>query len=299
MLVIIEGCDAAGKTTLKNELISRYNFIESVPKSLPTNKTDHTMCAENATAINLALEQGNHVVMDRSWLSEAIYSPILRGIDGRFKPFQLRMLERMAMTAGAVIVHCDPGWPEVRKNWLERGDEHITSIEMLWSIYNEYRRMASTTDLPVYNYNYLQHKSLSSWFDKLSAKCIAPADRVYGSSCASVLVVCAQPPREGDLPFISWRSDSMPAKITRAFDRAGVPEHQLAWTYAKSERLRRIVHDGQYTEVCYIGSDLTLDVELSCDKLAVDTWFLPLPSGEISYRNNLPRWLVGLESTHA
>lgn len=291
MLVIIEGCDAAGKTTLKNELVSRYNFIESVPKSLPTDKTDIIMCAENATAINLALENGDHVVMDRSWLSEAIYSPLLRNMDGRFKPYQLRMLERMAMTAGAVIVHCDPGWNEVKQNWQVRGDAHITEEHVLWSLYRDYKRLPTTTNLPVYAYNYTQHPVLGAWFEQLKTRIFLPPNEVFGSASASILVVCSRPPRDGDIPFISWRLDSMPAKITRAFDRAGVPEHQLAWTYAQGPELREVICSGGYSDVCYIGSALTIDVEKACDRLDVDTWFLPLPSGEISYRAHLPDWV--------
>lgn len=292
MLLIIEGCDAAGKTTLKDKLVSRYGFVESVPKSLPTEKTDQTMCGENATAINLCLNDGEDVVMDRSWLSEAIYSPLLRKMDGRFSKTQIRMLERMAYTVGVVIVLCDPGWPEVLKNWQERGDEHITSEVMLRRIYEEYRNLYKNTGIPIITYNYTREQNLLEFLTRVRKVMVQKTfhPEVFGcANDANTLVVCSPPARRGDVPFISWRDDSMPAKITRAFERAGLSEYELAWTYTSDHELRHIVVAGRYDNVVYIGSDLTLSVESALNGLDVDIWYAPVPSKEMSYKTYLPQ----------
>jgi thymidylate kinase len=295
MLLLIEGCDAAGKTTLKNELVSNYGFIESVPKSLPTDKTDLTMCAENAYAINLCIENDEDVVMDRSWLSEAIYSPLLRKMDGRFSVAQTRMLERMAYTAGVVIVLCDPGWNTVRDNWYHRGDEHITTELMLRTLYQRYQTLHHDTQIPVVTYNYMRNSMVSELMNRVRkvANKAPTLKGLFGSQeNSNLLVVCRPPNRVGDVPLISWRHDSMPAKITRAFSRAKLDESELTWTYATGHELRNIVVSGKFGNVAYIGPDLTLEVESALNGLDVDTWFLPLPGWETSYKSFLPPELI-------
>lgn len=292
MILILEGCDASGKSTLKSVIKPRYNFVENVPHGLPTDKTALTMCIENANAINLANFSGENVLLDRGWMSEEIYSPILRRRPSRFAEWQTRMLERMAMTTGAIVVLCDPGWDTVKGNWQKRGDAHIRDPGTLHNIYDDYHDIDLMTSLPIVVYDYNDHNGhdniailMEQVFDRAAG--YPGISGVFGNAYADTLVVVSESPK-GGAPMISWSQDSLPAKITRAFMRAHVSERELAWTCHKGHELRKILEVGRYSTVAYIGNSLGLDVQAQCAGLDSNPVFIPLPDREVSFEKFLP-----------
>jgi len=82
--IIVEGCDALGKTTLAKRLAKHYDaayWHMTSTKNLSPKQTmrDYSLNALDNVAENLA--NGKSVVLDRFWPSEFCYGSELRGVD--------------------------------------------------------------------------------------------------------------------------------------------------------------------------------------------------------------------------
>jgi thymidylate kinase len=102
-IVIVEGCDGTGKTTLAKYLCDRFDgvYIHNTyrwPKKMPLYHT-----AALHRAIKLAEEK--LVVIDRLWMSEAIYAAVYR--NGSPWPQMGRIIDRVVLKHCGIYVMCD------------------------------------------------------------------------------------------------------------------------------------------------------------------------------------------------
>lgn len=99
-IVCIDGANATGKTTLAEELKRRHNAVIFHQ----TYRFRDKIFAYHTAALHLAMKlaQTRLVVLDRLWLSEAVYASVYRG--GTPWPHQGRMVDRVLQRACAVQV---------------------------------------------------------------------------------------------------------------------------------------------------------------------------------------------------
>lgn len=150
-LTIFEGPDGAGKSTAARRYAeltgARYVHFPALPQ---VGRGLGRMYVE---AMLPALLGYQDVVFDRSWLSEAPYGKAYRGGTDRLGVASRRMLERLSMRCGAVVVFCDPGWDMVKHNYMgRRENEMLKSLDQLDSVYHAYKR--EETQLPWITYDY-------------------------------------------------------------------------------------------------------------------------------------------------
>ena len=76
-VIILEGPDGGGKTTLAREL-EKHGFLyrHEGPPPLGRDQVEYYM-----RSLNQAIEGPSDVVFDRLYLGELVYGPIIRGID--------------------------------------------------------------------------------------------------------------------------------------------------------------------------------------------------------------------------
>jgi adenylate kinase family enzyme len=292
MIVILEGPDGAGKSTLKAELVKQFDFIEPIPKSLPTHKSTETMCGENAAALNLAIYNNKNVVLDRGWMSEDIYSKVLREAPSRFDQAHKAMFERLALTAGVVVVLCNPGRQEIVNNLFVRGDEHIRDLSVLNNIIREYENFERLTSLPVIHYNYKKHKVcniLDAIWDKQEGGHTGKS--VFGNGYAETLIVTKLDKSKpiGYVPMVSWVPGSQGYELTHAISDFGLKESDLAWTMAQGSALRNLVVGNHYKRVAYVGAELAISTESVLDGLPVDVRYIPITGNGLVH--HLEGWL--------
>ena len=100
MIIILEGPDGTGKTTLAQEICKKLGA-----KYLHlTYRWKDKIFDYHTAAIRFASKQTQPIVIDRWWPSEAVYAKAFRG--GSDWPMQGRMLDRIARKYGAIYVYC-------------------------------------------------------------------------------------------------------------------------------------------------------------------------------------------------
>ena len=150
-LTIFEGPDASGKSTAARAYAdatgARYMHFANLPQ---VGKNLSRMYVE---AMLPALLGYQDVVFDRCWLSEVPYGTAFRDGADRVGGASRRMLERLAMRCGAVVVHCRPPWERVRQTYLSRRDEEYlendNQLRVVYDLYGHHR-----TGLPELMYDY-------------------------------------------------------------------------------------------------------------------------------------------------
>lgn len=103
MIVILEGADNAGKTTLARHLVSTYGarYLHLGPYE----NVWRWHLGAYLRAARLAAS-GYNVVVDRHWVSEIAYGNVYR--DGSRYPVAARCLDRLWLRVGAIQVLCAP-----------------------------------------------------------------------------------------------------------------------------------------------------------------------------------------------
>jgi len=150
-LTIFEGPDGGGKSTAAKVFAestgAKYVHFPALPR---VSRNLGRMYVE---AMLPALLGYQDVVFDRCWLSEVPYGVAFREGRDRLTDASRRMLERLAMRCGAVVVKCQPAWETVKANYLSRKHmEMLDNEHQLKTVYDIYADQA--TDLPLLDYDY-------------------------------------------------------------------------------------------------------------------------------------------------
>jgi thymidylate kinase len=151
-LTIFEGCDGSGKTTTARtyaELTeAKYVHFHNLPR------VNHGLARIYVEAMLPALLGYENVVFDRSWFSETPYGEAFREGQDRLTNADRRMLERLALRCGAVMVLCDPSYEVAEANFLSRkGQEYLKTTAQLKQVHQAY--LDQPCQLPVVVHNYL------------------------------------------------------------------------------------------------------------------------------------------------
>ena len=104
MIIIIEGSDGTGKTTLAKYLCKKLNahYLHATYRFKNTMFEYHT--ALLLKAINLIKDTHRPVIIDRHWVSEAVYAEVYRG--GSIWGLQGRFVERVLNRVGGIHIFC-------------------------------------------------------------------------------------------------------------------------------------------------------------------------------------------------
>lgn len=225
MIIVLEGPDGGGKTTLAHQLCKLYNleYHHEDPPPPKVNVLEHY-------GLLLEAARDRNVVFDRLAYGETVYGPIMRGTD-RLGRDGWRVFNRLMMAVGAFHVLVLPPWETCLDNWRAKRTGDYVQDELLYrEIHREYRVMP--------------HDLL---FDYTQDELVGPGDHMHvalkrkqalprgliGSPTAKYLLVGE---RGGnilsplDLPFFG--TDNSAQYLNRALDLAEFEEKDLAFVNA-------------------------------------------------------------------
>ncbi len=147
-MVILEGPDGAGKSTLATALVRltgfKYTHFTAPAQGVSFDDTCRIQVGEVHAS-------GESVLFDRFHLSERVYGPIARGVDTMSDDFE----QSMWGLVRPVVVLCLPPWETAYTNWAQRNAERAEMIvkrSQYEAVYLAYESIRTT--LPVLQYDY-------------------------------------------------------------------------------------------------------------------------------------------------
>lgn len=143
MIIIIEGPDGSGKSTLAKNL-SRTTGLPIVHMDKPDKYEDGDSMY---TKYRSYLEQD--VILDRCWISEAIYGPIMRG-KSLLTEEHLHYLNAQLNSIPHMIIFCTGHIKTLWERCNRRGEDYIVDKSTYCKIWSEYIYMMES-------FKYIQH----------------------------------------------------------------------------------------------------------------------------------------------
>lgn len=252
MIVILEGPDGAGKTTLAHELCERYQ-LEYRHDGPPTATSPHPLELYGAI---LQADRGQRVVWDRFAMGERVYGPILRDGD-RFGDDGWRILNRLFSAAGATQVLCLPSYDMCHAAWSSGRDELFTDETIFKRTYDRYVQLYDPKTMFRYD-----HQNPVARIDLYGLLELADEMRaelplhVIGSPVARYLFVGDRGSNpealSPDLAFFSTNGCSR--YLTRALDIAGFKETEVAFMNCYNHALQNFMNVPTGMKVIALGN---------------------------------------------
>ena len=145
MIVVLEGPDCAGKTTLAQRLAESRRASVIVTNGPPPDGV--ALLDHYSSQITRAIASPNRLtVFDRLHAGELIYGPLFRGQSG-LSADDVKLLEQQLDTAGAIKLHIDCSDDTLRARFESRGDKFVNNADQLLHIAQLYRTMCNPTGI--------------------------------------------------------------------------------------------------------------------------------------------------------
>lgn len=130
MLIILEGPDGAGKTTLANQF-KDYKYVHH---GLYRDDNQFELIERYAQSIHKAED---NTIIDRCYLSELVYGRVKRG-KSRLGDTGLLLLQALCKANDVREIICLPPKDVVMANWSEKKDDYIKFLSeerAIWELY--------------------------------------------------------------------------------------------------------------------------------------------------------------------
>lgn len=138
-VIILEGPDGAGKTTLAKEMQEQEGFHYfrcGVPEPGARLLEFYSGMILNALSTN------SNVVIDRCFVGETIYGPVMRN-KSLLEPEDFQILIQLCRKFDVLHVFCMPSYEVILSNWTSRRSaEYVDGERKLHAIYQGYRSQA-------------------------------------------------------------------------------------------------------------------------------------------------------------
>lgn len=161
-ITIFEGPDGAGKSTAIEQLRELYeedtpDVIHHGPYLDEVNIAPIYM--DSMVKEQYCGEDSPHRILDRCWISETIYGPVVRNTV-RIDVPSARILGRTAITNGGVLVLCLPPFHIALANFKQRrGKEYIDKVDLFKQVYDYYSfltKLQYLNGLPIVRFDYTE-----------------------------------------------------------------------------------------------------------------------------------------------
>ncbi len=146
-VIILEGPDGGGKTTLARRLKNEYHY--TIVKTNAPAPSENVFKTYTNTLLE-AIDGGERVVFDRHYLGERVYGPLLRG-GNSIGDQGIALIERLIAANDVRVVICCPRWSTLMSGWREK-DDLLKKESQLRSVRDAYMSEARRLGLTVYDW---------------------------------------------------------------------------------------------------------------------------------------------------
>lgn len=301
-IIILEGPDGGGKTTLAKELMRHgWTLRHEGPPPKGVDVLEHY----KGILWNSMLSSSN-VVHDRLWLGERIYGPIARGVDGLGAEGE-KLITRLHMAQDILMYVLIPQEKILQRNYERKyaeQDDFLKSFVKHRKVVVAYENWLAGGQQIATRYDY-KDNTLADIFSVLSAKLPTLPIGMTGSYLAEHLFIGDSPNHSYiDIPFFSTKGSS--GYINKALELSGLKETEIALANAFGPRhvtmrnpnhmtnlfprLRHVFILGEQTKEWYRKNGSPYFVSLQPEGVKVH--FLPHPSYMKRFMGNNPELLA-------
>lgn len=155
MLIILEGADGTGKSTLAQTIADSLSDANPMDKIEirhcgPLDSATHPLDAYERPLWDYRPGTGHHIIYDRHFVGEWIYPDAL-GRPSRADLAAWRHIDLFLQSRGAVMVHATPPLPQIIANIKKRGDDLIKPAQIA-GIHAAYSAAMRASHLPKIRY---------------------------------------------------------------------------------------------------------------------------------------------------
>lgn len=154
MIIIVEGPDGAGKSTLIKQLLDSHPG--STMKHFSKPNTDEEALNYWQVYMDAVLEADptKLTIFDRSWYSDLVYAPVMRHRD-EMDIRHVKMLESLVVThGGGYVIYMTATLNVLWKRCTVRGEHYVKTKEQLAALAQGYSDVfANACSLPVVRYD--------------------------------------------------------------------------------------------------------------------------------------------------
>jgi len=137
-MIIVEGPDGSGKSTLVREITERLGLIQGTRSTLDRDRLHETTVQDSYRAVMAAVNgMDEPLVWDRMFYSDAIYAPIVRDEETMFPRHTLDYLHRLVLAMRAPVIICLPPLEVVAEN-VATTKQLAGVVENIGAIYGAY-----------------------------------------------------------------------------------------------------------------------------------------------------------------
>lgn len=153
-LIIFEGPDGAGKTTLAKSLQIKKEtqYMNNGPYTSP----EHAYSAFKAQFELAPLLMGTFLI-DRCHYSERIYSEVFQR--DKMHDLQYNQLDEMIIEQNGIVILCLPPYRVAYQNWFNSnsaGEEYVTKERAWEEVFNKYCSYEFDSRINLLLYNYIE-----------------------------------------------------------------------------------------------------------------------------------------------
>ena len=240
MIIVLEGSDCTGKSTLAQEFVKRGFKYEHFGVPAP----DEDLFKTYTDAL---LNAQGDVVFDRLHVGALVYAEIMRNSQGpMITVTELRLLNRLILGLGGAIVFCETYVDDILKLWRERQHgEYVKAEERLQSIIVRYHDLyiEELLLLPnVLTYDFARYRGNPGIF----AQCIINPEMqaafqhndailplgLIGSPTRKYVLIGEQIGGDKSYDLAFYNANGSSDFLNTALWEAGYQEHELAFTNA-------------------------------------------------------------------
>jgi thymidylate kinase len=151
-VIIIEGCDLAGKSHLFNSIIKSFPGmgIKITDRPKDGSPFERKKIKEYYWSVLSFINknyQNKTIVLDRFFPSEMVYSLPKRKYEAMFDPDFVN-IEKSIRARKHLLIYCDPGLPTILERLKSRGDDYVNG-EALADLYERYKYFLENTKMNV------------------------------------------------------------------------------------------------------------------------------------------------------
>jgi len=171
IIIIIEGPDGAGKSTLVDQLSKELGLEVGERATKDRDKLYEVIRQDTYTALGEAVRAHDPArIWDRLFFSEMVYAPVV-GRDCEFEHEEIIFVKRVLNAMGCPVIVCLPEWHTVKEN--VEGTHQMAGVEEnLAHIYAAYGTVTSGMSWVIF-YDYTDERKEAGFksFDEVLTSC--------------------------------------------------------------------------------------------------------------------------------